>query len=70
MILRRAVQFIVGAVAGALLAFVPAAKAASPEVRATWDTTTGLTNSTSTVFDPATTTTNFKRLHDIGLNSV
>lgn len=41
-----------------------------PELRGTWVTTTGLTSSTSTIFSPAATTTNFARLRNIGLNSV
>ncbi len=46
------------------------ALAANPELRGTWVTTTGLTASTSTIFSPASTTTNFGRLRAIGLNSV
>jgi uncharacterized lipoprotein YddW (UPF0748 family) len=44
--------------------------AAAPELRGTWVTTTGLTSSTSTIYSPAVTTTNFARLRTIGINSV
>lgn len=58
------------ATAVVVLAFLPSAPAASPEVRGTWVTTTGLTNPTSTVLNPATTTAKFQQLHNIGLNTV
>lgn len=42
------------------------AQLATPEVRGTWVTTTGMTNITT----PATTTATFRRLREIGLNTV
>lgn len=44
------------------------ASAATPELRGTWVTTTGLT--TGTVSTPAATRNNFQRLRNIGLNTV
>lgn len=44
--------------------------AAAPELRGTWVTTTGLASSSSTIYSPAATSTNFARLRSIGLNSV
>lgn len=44
--------------------------AATPELRGTWVTTTGLTNPSSTIYNPAATTTNFARLRNVGLNSI
>src|SRR5437762_12924432 len=44
--------------------------AALPEIRGTWVTTTGLSGASGTIKDPATTATNFRKLRDIGLNSI
>lgn len=44
--------------------------AASPELRGVWVTTTGITSSTSTVYNRAAVNTNFARLRNIGLNTV
>jgi uncharacterized lipoprotein YddW (UPF0748 family) len=43
---------------------------ATPEVRGTWITTSNLSLSTSTVQTPAATTLNFKRLRNVGLNTL
>ncbi|MFN4241650.1 MAG: glycoside hydrolase family 10 protein [Tepidisphaerales bacterium] len=43
---------------------------ATPEVRGTWVTTTGMTNPASPIFSPASTTTSFRTLRDIGFNSL
>jgi uncharacterized lipoprotein YddW (UPF0748 family) len=52
------------------VALPTAALGAANEVRGTWITTTGITATTSTVYNNAATTANMKRLRDIGLNSV
>jgi uncharacterized lipoprotein YddW (UPF0748 family) len=44
--------------------------AASPEVRATWITTTGYTDSTSDIYNAATTDATFSTLRSIGINTV
>lgn len=62
------------AVIGVLLSVAAAPASAqlmaNPEVRGTWVTTTGMTNPSSPIFSAATTTTSFKRLRDVGLNSI
>ena len=70
MIVTRKVVCI-GVGVGALVVQSQPASAGSPaEVRGTWVTTTGLTSPNSTIVNPAATATNFRRLRDIGLNSV
>lgn len=46
------------------------AQLAAPEVRGTWISTSTMTQAASPIFSAATTTTSFKRMRDIGLNSM
>jgi autotransporter-associated beta strand protein len=66
----RASRCLALAAASSLAWFSKTAFAATPEVRATWITTTGYTTSTSDIYNAQTTNSTFSSLRSIGLNTV